>query len=104
MAHHDPACEYGDIYGGSVIEYIVQHGTDAAVAKSFESGFGQRPAEELNNIHNLAADPAHAAALKKLGGELDAWMKDTGDPRAVNPKDDRWDKYPYHGAKAKAGG
>ncbi len=45
-----------------------------------------RPLEELYDlaadpweIHNLAADPAHAAELKKLHDRLETWMKETND-------------------------
>jgi N-sulfoglucosamine sulfohydrolase len=45
-----------------------------------------RPAEELydleadpNELHNLAAEPAHAETLAELRGQLDAWMADHGD-------------------------
>jgi N-sulfoglucosamine sulfohydrolase len=45
-----------------------------------------RPAEELYDIindpwelNNLAADPAQAERVKKLGADLDGWMKSTGD-------------------------
>ena len=58
----------------------------AAILKRYH----QRPAEELydldndpNEQHNLAADPARAGELKKLGAELDAWMKQQGDRQTV---------------------
>ena len=41
-----------------------------------------------------------AEARKKLRAELDRWMKDTGDPRALG-EDDRWDRYPYVGLAPK---
>ena len=76
--------------------------------KFFELCFGRRPAEELyevrsdpDNVRNLAADPAHAATRQKLRAELDAWMRETADPRAAKADDDRWDKFPYYGVKAK---
>lgn len=53
-----------------------------------------------DNVRNLAADPAHTGTRQKLRGELKAWMRETADPRAKNPDDDRWDKYPYFGGKA----
>ena len=53
-----------------------------------------RPAEELyntttdpNQLHNLAADPAHAAARERLARTLDLWTEQTGDavPDALRP-------------------
>jgi arylsulfatase A-like enzyme len=49
--------------------------------------YHRRPAEELydlradpHELKNHAADPAHAETLRKLRAELDAWMKEQGDP------------------------
>ena len=47
-------------------------------------------------LHNLAGQPAYAEAQQKLSATLESWMKDTADPR-VDPKDDRWDSFPYFG-------
>ena len=67
----------------------------------------KRPAEELyllasdpHQLRNVAADPAHAAILGRLRGELEAWMRTSADPRADND-DDRWDRYPYFVGPAK---
>jgi arylsulfatase A-like enzyme len=58
-----------------------------------------RPKEELydteadpHELHNLAADPAHAAPLRELRRVLDEWQKETGDrvPAARTP--DRFDR------------
>jgi hypothetical protein len=80
----------------------------------FQLCFGKRPAEELydlskdpHQINNLAGQSAYAAAQKQLRTQLDQWMQDTADPRAVKD-DDHWDSYPYFGGsagakKAKAG-
>lgn len=61
----------------------------------------KRPAEEL---YDLSRDPhqlENAAGRRpeireKLRAELDRWMKETEDPRAL-ADDDRWDRYPYVG-------
>lgn len=54
----------------------------AAVVRRYHT----RPAEELYDLRadpweltNLAADPAHAATIKSLRADLDAWMKAQGD-------------------------
>jgi N-sulfoglucosamine sulfohydrolase len=108
VAHKDPARAFGDVDDGPTKEFILDHRAEPAVARFFELCFGLRPAEELfdvrkdpDNVHNLARDPAFASALKNLRTELDAWMRDTADPRATNPIDDRWDKFPYYGGRAR---
>jgi len=52
----------------------------------------ERPAEELyawttdpHQLHNLAADPAHAVVLAEMRGRLAAWRAATGDPGAESP-------------------
>jgi hypothetical protein len=50
-------------------------------------------------LNNLAGNTEMRGTKQALRGKLDAWMKDTADPRAVNPHDDRWDKYEYFGGK-----
>lgn len=59
--------------------------TDPAAA-AIVRRYHTRPAEELYDLttdpwelKNLAADPAHAARLKALRADLDAWMKEQGD-------------------------
>jgi hypothetical protein len=97
---------FGDIDGGPSKSVLLDRRTDPAIARFFERATGRRPAEELyalgtdpSQLTNVAADPAHAAAKKRLRASLDAWMRDTGDPRAA-ADDDRWDRYPYFGGPA----
>jgi hypothetical protein len=35
-----------------------------------------------------------------MRADLDAWLRDTADPRATID-DNRWDRFPYYGAPAK---
>ena len=72
--------------GGYITSWEERAKTDPA-AKAVVDRYHRRPAEELydlradpHELKNLAADPAHAATLKSLRGELDAWMKEQGDP------------------------
>jgi uncharacterized sulfatase len=60
------------------------------LAASTLNRYRQRPAEELydlsvdsDELNNLAADSRFAATLVELRGELDAWMKSTGDTGRV---------------------
>jgi arylsulfatase A-like enzyme len=52
--------------------------------------YHQRPAQELYDLrndpfeqNNLASNPRHAARVKQMRAELEAWMKDQGDQRQV---------------------
>jgi arylsulfatase A-like enzyme len=72
--------------GGYITSWEERAKTDPA-AKAVVDRYYRRPAEELydlrsdpHELRNLAADPAHAETLRTLRGELDAWMKDQGDP------------------------
>ncbi len=94
---------YGDCDNGPAKSFLVGHRNEYPVL--FELAFGMRPAEELYDLrkdpgqhHNVAADPAYAAALKKLRGQLSAWMRSTNDIRATQPQTDIFDTYYYTGA------
>lgn len=100
------AMGFGDIDGGPTKNLVVRHSEDEAVSKYFHLACDKRPEEELFDLKNdpwqldnVAGKPEYAAAREKMRAMLDKWMKDTADPRAVNPRDDRWDKYPYLGKK-----
>lgn len=110
VAQKDPARVFGDVDDSPTKEFILARRSAPGMEKFFELNFGKRPAEELydvrsdpDNVRNLAADPAHAATRQKLRGELDTWMRETGDPRALKADDDRWDKYPYFSPGSGAG-
>ena len=58
----------------------------AAIVKSYH----ERPAVELydlradpNELHNLAADPAHAKRVADMRTRLEAWMREQGDRQTV---------------------
>jgi N-sulfoglucosamine sulfohydrolase len=96
---------YGDIDGGVSKTLLLERRTEPAIARFFELATAKRPAEELydlradpEQINNVGADPARAAAKARLRQMLDEWMRTTGDPRATTD-DDRWDRYPYYGGQ-----
>lgn len=98
---------FGDIDGGPTKRVILEGRTDPTLSRFFHLGTDKRPAEELydlrsdpGQLHNVASDPAHAKDKARLRALLDDWMRSTGDPRATND-DDRWDRYPYYGGRAK---
>jgi hypothetical protein len=48
----------------------------------------------------VAADPAYVAELAAQRAHVDAWMRETDDPRQ-DPAFDAWDKFPYYGKAPK---
>jgi N-sulfoglucosamine sulfohydrolase len=81
---HVDRAETGDgrDYWDSWVEKAKTDPVAAAVVRRYH----KRPAEELYDLkadpwelRNLAADPAHAATLRELRADLDAWMKQQGD-------------------------
>ena len=102
-AHKDPDRAFGDCDDGPTKNFILDHREEPGVQQFFQLCFAKRPAEELydlskdpHQIDNVAGQPGYAAAQKRLRAQLDQWMKDTADPRAVKD-DDHWDSYPYFG-------
>jgi len=94
---------YGDIDGSPTKSYMMEHRNDAKVKRLFELAFGKRPAEELYDLRkdpgqldNVAGEAEYAAVRKRLGNELTAELKATGDPRVLG-KGDVFDEYPYYG-------
>ncbi len=76
----------GPAYFGTWQEKAKTDPAAAAIVKRYH----ERPAEELYNLatdpdetKNLAADPKHADHLKRLSGEVDAWMKANKDEGKV---------------------
>ena len=82
-------------------------GDDPAIAPLFQLATAKRPAEELydlkrdpEQVENVAGRPQYRDAQRRLRAELDAWLRETGDPRMAGD-DDRWDRFPYYGQPAK---
>ncbi len=93
--------EYGDVDESPSKRLIMEMPQD----RSFSLCFAKRPAEELydcgkdpEQVRNLAADPGYAAVKKRLAARVDAWMRESGDPRAGGPTD-VWDRVPYSGPR-----
>jgi arylsulfatase A-like enzyme len=98
---------FGDIDDGPTKQLLLERRGDPSGANFFRLSMAKRPAEELYDLEkdpaqltNVAADPSYAPVRARLAKELAAWQRTTGDPRAV-ADDDRWDRYPYYGARAK---
>lgn len=94
---------FGDVDNGPTKQFILDHRDDPKDAKFFELSFAKRPAEELydvhsdpDDLHNLAANPAHATALQQMRAQVDHWMNETADPMSADG-DDPFDHYAYYG-------
>lgn len=95
---------YGDVDNTPYKAFLLEHQETPEFRPFFELGMGKRPAEELYDLHtdpdqvrNVAADPAKAKVVKQLRERVEKWMLATGDPRAEDPRDRRFTKYPYFG-------
>ncbi len=104
---HYAVGDYGDIDPTRTKQFMRDHRDEAAVRPLFDLCFEKRPSEELYDLRadpaqmkNLAASADHAATKQQLGARIDAWMRDTADPR-TDPAYDEWDRHPYYGGKAK---
>ncbi len=98
---------FGDIDGGPSKSVLLDRRQDPAIAPFFRLATVKRPAEELydltrdpDQIENVAGRPQYRDVQRRLRAELDAWLRDTGDPRLA-ADDDRWDRFPYYGERAK---
>lgn len=90
---------FGDCDDGPSKQVILAR-RDQDLARFFKLAFDRRPALELydlegdpDQLHNVAAQ--YPDVVRSLEAELLAWMRDTGDPRAMNPADQRWDQFPF---------
>jgi uncharacterized sulfatase len=93
---------YFDIDACPSLSYLVGHREDGGVSKYFHLAVDKRPAEQLFDIkadpgciNDLAADPAHAETVGELRTRLDAYLKETGDPR-VTGNGDIFETYPRY--------
>ena len=75
-----------DLWGSEAWQGILHRG-DARCGQRTVNALLHRPREELydltkdpNEIHNLAADPANAALLEQVRGQLKQWQENTRDP------------------------
>ena len=90
---------YGDIDNGPTKTFMMEHQDDPPVKPLFELGFGKRPAEELydlardlQQVRNLAGDPAFDGVREYLARDLRAYQLATGDARVTGRPP--WDDYP----------
>ena len=90
---------YHDIDSSPTLTRLVEGREEEGVRQFFELAVGKRPEEELFDIEadpgcieNLAMNAEYADLLKDLRDELDAYLQETGDPRASG-RGEIWDDY-----------
>ena len=100
---------YGDVDASAAKTLITATPTPPEMRRFYKLSFAQRPAEELydlksdpDQINNVATSSEYAEQKAKLKHRLEDWMARMDDPRSKNPNDDRWDKAPYFGGRAKS--
>lgn len=96
--------DFGDVDGSWAKDFIIENRDDPKIKPFFELNFAKRPEEELydlkkdpHQVSNVIDDPVYAAKRKELRARVEAWMKQTDDPRSANPKFNDWDRFPYFG-------
>ena len=92
---------FADVDASPTKTLMILEREDPAMAEMFALGFLKRPAEELydiaadpHQVTNLADDPAHAEARKRLSDRLMRHLEETGDPRVAGDGG-TFDRPPY---------
>jgi uncharacterized sulfatase len=87
---NDTFIAFADMDASPTRAWLVEHRHDPKWKPYFDRAFGKRPAEELydvrkdpDQVNNVAADPAYAAARKEMGERLLRILTEAGDPRVV---------------------
>lgn len=95
---------FSDIDAGPTKTQLLENRDDPAFTKFFHLATDKRGPEELFDLkadpdclNDLADNSDFAKVKDEMRGKLAAWMKQTADPRATNPREDKWDKYEYYG-------
>jgi arylsulfatase A-like enzyme len=98
---------FGDIDGGPTKTLLLDRRDQPPFTQYFQLATAKRPAEELydlrrdpGQLENVAGREAYRETQRRLRAELESWLSDTADPR-MSIDDDRWDRFPYFGERAK---
>ena len=95
---------YHDIDACPTLSFLIGQREDPSIAKYFHLAVDKRPAEELYDIrtdpgclNNLADDPKHGDAKRKLASQLFKYLEETGDARVKGADGgDIWETYPRY--------
>jgi len=90
---------YHDIDACPSLTFLIKNQRLPSIARYFHWSVDKRPGEELYDItndpaclSNLALDPAHYKTTQTYRDQMDAYLKKTGDPRAL-AQGDIWESY-----------
>jgi len=93
--------EHLSIDGSPSKQAVVEHGDRPDVKRLFDFAFGKRPAEELYDLgqdpwqmNNVATESRYTETKTKLRAELDRYLIETKDPRALS-EGAEFDRYYY---------
>ena len=96
---------FGEVDSSPTKKLLMDNKDKPGFRRLYDLAFAKRPAEELYDVRkdpgqlvNVAGNPEHAEARKKLSARLQKHLARTGDPRALG-QDAPWDYYPYYGRK-----
>lgn len=100
--------DFGDIDPGPTKSQLMNRRNNPEIKPYFERATAKRPAEELYDLRkdpwelkNVASDRAYESVRKQMSDDLESWMKQTADPRALDPNDQRYNGYAYVGRLAR---
>lgn len=86
----DERVAFPDMDAGPTKAWLVAHRHDDAWRWHYDRAFGKRPGEELydlardpDQVHDVAADPAYAAARAEMAARLLRILSAAGDPRVT---------------------
>ena len=90
---------YHDIDDSPTKRFLTENRADPEVRPFFVLAMAKRPPEELFDVtkdpgclENLAENPEHEQTRKRLADKLEAYLRETGDPR-VTGDGDVWESY-----------
>ncbi len=97
------AIPFGEVDGSPTKQLLMDNANTEEFRRFHELAFARRPAEELfdlakdpGQVVNVAGHRDYGTARKRLRSELQRYLRETKDPRALG-LDAPWDYYPYYG-------
>jgi N-sulfoglucosamine sulfohydrolase len=97
---------YGEIDSSPTKTLLMENGENEKFRQYHKLAFGKHPTEELYDVandpwqlNNLAADKDYAQIRKQLSEDLQLYLIQTEDPRALGKEPLMWDFYPHYGKR-----
>ena len=91
---------HGDVDGAPTKDFLTAPAQQRRFAREYALAFGKRPGEEFydvvadpGQVRNLAGEAAAASQLARHRAALEAYLRQTADPRMQGK--DPWQAYPY---------